>query len=57
MSADFRADLDRANDVALVVILQNALLVPLAQVKMPGVITEVGTGEVRTGEDLLKPIL
>ena len=57
MSADFRSDLDRTNDLALIVILQNALLVPLAQVKMPGVVTEVGTGEVRTGENLLKPIL
>src|SRR5215471_5695106 len=56
MTTDFRADVDRPNEVAFVIVLQNALLIPLAQVQMLVVVAKVRTGELRTGEHFLKSV-
>ncbi len=50
VAADFRADIERVENVAALIEFQNALLVPLAQVKVLAIVAEIRAGEIRTGD-------
>src|SRR6058998_734929 len=50
VAADLRADVDLANNIALFVVLKNALLIPLAQIQVRAVVTKERPREIRTGE-------
>src|SRR5581483_7921662 len=52
--ADFFADVDLAEHISFFVEFQDVLLVPLAHVEMLAVKSEIGAGEVRTGEQSSK---
>src|SRR5437867_9184833 len=54
VAADLRADVDLANNIALFVVLKNALLIPLAQIQVRAVVTEVRAREIRAGKQSRK---
>ena len=41
MTADLRANIDDAQDVPASIELQDSLLIPLTEMKMPAIVTEV----------------
>src|SRR5437016_5876395 len=48
MSADLRADRNLSQNVSLRIEFQDSILIPLAEVKVAAIVTEVGTRELRT---------
>src|SRR5947208_16435851 len=50
VAADLRADVDLATDIALFVVLKNVLLIPLAQIQVRAVVTEVRAREIRAAK-------
>src|SRR5206468_9986662 len=50
VAADRRADVDLTDNIALFVVLKNALLIPLAQIKVRAVVTEVRPREIGAGK-------
>src|SRR5216684_1121588 len=52
MAADFRANLNDAQNVSGRIEFENAMLVPLTQVKMLAVEAEIGTGKLRARDPI-----
>src|SRR3984893_7313706 len=52
MAADFSADINNAQNFAAGLEFEDAMLVPLTQVKMLAVVTEVRAGNLRAGNSL-----
>ena len=50
VTTDFGANMDIAPDIPFAIVLENALLVPLAHIEMLAVEAEIRSGEVRAGE-------
>src|ERR1051326_5751472 len=56
VSTDFGSDIDPPNGLAIRLQFENALFVPLAEIKIVAVVTKVRTGEIRAGEQFGKSL-